>query len=97
MLACDGIGFINPLTSDACQSGLSGLTYNLRNVLSRVRGFESPRIRHYVSIIFMKKKIIVEKEKFDAVLRALIESKPIRRKSIKTSGKRGSKAPLFQK
>jgi hypothetical protein len=45
----------------------------------------------------MKKKIVVEKEKFDAVLSALLRSKPIERKRIKTSGRRGSKAPLFQK
>ncbi len=45
----------------------------------------------------MKKKIVVEKEKFDAVLSDLLRSKPIERKNIKTSGKRGSKAPLFQK
>ena len=45
----------------------------------------------------MKKKIFVEKGKFDAVLSALLKSKPIERKKIKTSGKHGSKAPLFQK
>jgi len=45
----------------------------------------------------MKRKIVVEKEKFDAVLKALLESKPIERKNIKTSGKRGPKTPLFQK
>lgn len=45
----------------------------------------------------MKKKILVEKEKFDAVLSALLNSKPIERKKIKTSGKRGPKTPLFPK
>ena len=45
----------------------------------------------------MKKKVFVEKEKFDAVLSALLKSKPIERKSIKTSGKRGPKTPLFPK
>jgi hypothetical protein len=45
----------------------------------------------------MKKKIVVEKEKFDAVLSALLKSKPIGRKAMKTAGKRGSKVPLFQK
>jgi len=45
----------------------------------------------------MGKKIIVEKEKFDAVPSALLKSKPIERSKIKTSGKRGSKAPLFRK
>ncbi len=45
----------------------------------------------------MTKGLKVNKEKFDAVLSALLKSKPIGRKRIKTSGKRGSKAPLFQK
>jgi hypothetical protein len=45
----------------------------------------------------MKKKIVVEKEKFDAVLSALLKSKPIERSKIKTSGKRGPKTALFQK
>lgn len=36
----------------------------------------------------MKKKIVVEKEKFDAVLARLLQAKPIPMKSIKTSGKR---------
>jgi hypothetical protein len=45
----------------------------------------------------MKKKIFVEKKKFDAVLSVLLQSKPIERKAIKTSGRRGSKAPLFKK
>jgi len=36
----------------------------------------------------MKKKIIIEKEKFDAVLSGLLKAKPIPMKSIKTSGKR---------
>ena len=45
----------------------------------------------------MAKVLKVNKEKFDAVLSALLKSKPIERKNIKTSGKRGSKAPLFQK
>lgn len=44
-----------------------------------------------------KKKIVVDKKKFDTVLAALLNSPPIERKKIKTSGKRGSKAPLFQK
>lgn len=45
----------------------------------------------------MKKRIVVEKEKFDAVMSALLKSKPIERAKIKTTGKRGSKSPLFQK
>jgi hypothetical protein len=44
----------------------------------------------------MKKRIFVEKGKFDAVLSALLKSKPIKRKKIKTSGRRGPKTPLFQ-
>jgi hypothetical protein len=50
-----------------------------------------------VTWFLMKKKLIVEKEKFDAVLSALLKSKPIERKAIKTSGKRGAKTLLFQK
>lgn len=45
----------------------------------------------------MKKRILVEKDKFDAVLKALLDTKPIERKKIKTSGKRGPKTPIFQK
>jgi hypothetical protein len=45
----------------------------------------------------VKKRIVVEKKKFDTVLVALLKSKPIERKNIKTSGKRGPKTPLFQK
>ena len=41
--------------------------------------------------------IKVEKEKFDAVLAALLKSKPIPRKKIKSSGKHGSKAAMFSK
>jgi len=43
------------------------------------------------------KKIVVEKVKFDAVLSALLQSKPIERSKIKTGGKSGSRKPLFQK
>ncbi len=45
----------------------------------------------------MKKGIVVDKTRFDAVLSALLKSKPVPRKKIKTTGTRGSKAPLFQK
>jgi hypothetical protein len=45
----------------------------------------------------LKRRVVVEKEKFDTVLKALLESEPIERKGIQTSGKRGSKAPLFLK
>jgi len=43
------------------------------------------------------KKIVVEKDKFDAVLATLLKSKPIARKAIKTTGKHGAKTPIFRK
>jgi hypothetical protein len=43
----------------------------------------------------MKKKIMVEEKKFDAVLAQLLKMKPIPMKKLKTSGRTGSKAPLF--
>ena len=43
------------------------------------------------------KKIVVEKEKFDAALSALLKAKPIPRTKIITRGRRGPKAPIFQK
>jgi len=46
---------------------------------------------------FMKRKIVVEKEKFDAVLSQLLRTKPIPMKKVKTQGRKGPKAPLFQK
>lgn len=36
----------------------------------------------------MKRKIVVEKEKFDAVLSRLLKASPIPMKKIKTTGKR---------
>jgi hypothetical protein len=36
----------------------------------------------------MAKKIVVEKDKFDAVLSRLLRAKPMPMKSIKTTGKR---------
>jgi hypothetical protein len=39
----------------------------------------------------------VRKDKFDAVLGKLLKAEPKPRKSIKTSGRRGSKSPLLQK
>lgn len=45
----------------------------------------------------MKKKIVVEKKKFDAVLAALLNHKPIERSKVKTFGKRGPRTPLFQR
>jgi hypothetical protein len=43
------------------------------------------------------KKVFVEKGKFDAVLSAVLKTKPIPREKIKTKGKRGFKTPIFQK
>jgi hypothetical protein len=45
----------------------------------------------------MKKRVFVEKEKFDAVLAALLKSGPIPREKIKTRGKRGKKSAIFAK
>jgi hypothetical protein len=39
----------------------------------------------------------VEKEKFDAALSKLLKAKPEPRKKIKTTGRRGSKAPIITK
>lgn len=44
-----------------------------------------------------KKSVLVEKKKFDAVLAALLGSKPKPQSDIKTSGKRGPKTPMFRK
>jgi len=41
------------------------------------------------------KKVIVEKAKFDAVLKKLLEMKPMPMKSLKTGGRKGSKAPII--
>jgi hypothetical protein len=45
----------------------------------------------------MKRKVLVERKKFDAVLSALLRTKPIPAKKIKTSGKHGPKTPMFAK
>jgi hypothetical protein len=63
------------------------------DVWKHVRGSESHRTRHYVSITIMK----VEKEKFDNALARLLKAKPEPRKKIKTTGRRGSKAPILSK
>jgi hypothetical protein len=44
----------------------------------------------------MKKKIVVEKREFDAVLSQLLKGSPTPMKQIKTRGKRG-KGPLIPK
>jgi hypothetical protein len=44
----------------------------------------------------MRKKVVVEKSKFDAALSALLKSEPVERKKIKTAGIRGPKTPIFQ-
>jgi hypothetical protein len=43
----------------------------------------------------MKKKLLIEEEKLDAVLTQLLKMKPIPMKKLKTRGRRGSKAPMF--
>jgi len=42
----------------------------------------------------MKKKVFVEKEKFDAALTKLLHAKPVPRTSIKASSKRSPKPIL---
>jgi hypothetical protein len=39
----------------------------------------------------------VNKEKFDGLLQKLLKSKPEPREKIKTTGRRGSKAPILSK
>lgn len=60
-------------------------------------GGPNPSGPAYDTITLMKKKIFVEKQKFDAALGALLKAKPIPRKGITTQGKRGPKTPIFQK
>lgn len=43
----------------------------------------------------MKKKVFVEKTKFDTILLALLKAKPTRQKDMKSSGKRGPKTAMF--
>jgi hypothetical protein len=51
----------------------------------------------------MKKKkatardVVVEEKQFDAVLAQLLNMDPIPMKNIKTSGRKGSKAPMFRR
>ena len=40
-------------------------------------------------------RIVVEKRKFDAVLSAMLNTKPVPREKIKTKGNRGPKKVLF--
>ena len=42
-----------------------------------------------------KKRVFVEKKKFDAVLSAMLKTKPVPREKIKTKGNRGAKRVLF--
>lgn len=48
-------------------------------------------------IIPMKKKLLVEKSKFDAMLSRVVQANPVPRTSIKATGKRGSKSPILAK
>ena len=45
----------------------------------------------------MKKKLVVEKEKFDSLLSRVLQTKPAPREKIETSGKRGPKTPILAK
>jgi hypothetical protein len=45
----------------------------------------------------MKKKVIVPKEKFDGMLSRILQSKPLSRDEIKSTGKRGPKTPILAK
>jgi len=45
----------------------------------------------------MKKRVVVEKKKFDAVLSVLLRSKPIPAKKIKGANKHAPKTPMFAK
>lgn len=44
-----------------------------------------------------KKKLIVEKGKFDAALGSLLKTKPIKREAIKAGKKRDPKTPILAK
>lgn len=81
------------------QSGVMRRIYNpCERVCARSEGPNpSGAANIMVACVSMKKKIFVEKGKFDSVLSALLKSKPIERSKIKTSGKRGPKTALFQK
>lgn len=43
-----------------------------------------------------KKDVEVEQKDFDAVLSKLLKMEPIPMKKLKTSGRKGSKAPMFR-
>jgi hypothetical protein len=43
----------------------------------------------------MKKKILVDKNKFDSVLSQLLKMKPMPMKRLKTRGRKGSKAQII--
>jgi hypothetical protein len=42
-------------------------------------------------------KLLVDKGKFDGLLGKLLKARPEPRKKIKTTGRRGSKAPILSK
>jgi hypothetical protein len=44
-----------------------------------------------------KTRAVVDKEKFDGALNALLRKSPLPRKEIKTEGKRSSKTPILAK
>jgi hypothetical protein len=45
----------------------------------------------------MKKKVLVEKKNFDDALHRILQSKPIPKSKVKTSGKNGPKTPILAK
>jgi hypothetical protein len=75
-------------------------TYNRQSVFAHV-----PKVRilpappNDVIMLPMKKKLVVEKKKFDAVLSQLLKMKPLPMKQLKTRlktrGRKGSKAPII--
>lgn len=69
-----------------------GLLRRIYNPRERVHArSESPNLSGPATMLAwdsMKKKIFVEKQKFDAVLGQLLKAKPVPMKKIKTTGKR---------
>lgn len=45
----------------------------------------------------MSKRVVVEKSKFDALLKSVLKTKPVPREKIKARGKREPKTPILQK
>ena len=47
--------------------------------------------------IVVKKHLSISKDAFDKAMSKILTAKPVPRKEIKSSGKYGSKAPIFAK